>query len=56
MIELEAKVREIAKDLVSTLLREETMVPVCSIGPLLEYIELLQIENRKLRGVYEDNN
>lgn len=46
--ELNKKVKDITQDFVSALLREETMVPVCSVGPLLEYIEMLKFENKKL--------
>ena len=41
-------VEEITQDLVNTIVRGETMVPICSVGPLLERIEELEQHIRKI--------
>ena len=44
------KVKEITKDVADAIVRGETMIPVCDVGPLLEYIECLKVE---LKGCQE---
>lgn len=46
----EEKVKEITKDVASAIVRGETMIPVCNVGPLLEYIDCLKVE---LKGCQE---
>lgn len=45
------EVKEITIDTANAIVRGETMVPVCNVGPLLEYIE--ELEN-KLRRAQAD--
>lgn len=41
-------VKEITQDLANTIVRGETMVPICSVSPLLERIEELEQHIRKI--------
>lgn len=48
------KVKEITQDLASAIIRGDTMVPVCNVGPLLEYIEELEMSLAELEKYIED--
>ena len=50
-------VKEITQDLANAIIRGDTMVPVCNLGPLLEYIEKLEMEKLgcEFEQVIEDN-
>lgn len=37
------KAKEITQDLANAIIRGDTMVPVCNVGPLLEYIDELEM-------------
>lgn len=48
------KVKEITQDLANAIIRGDTMVPVCNVGPLLEYIEELEMSLADLEKYIED--
>lgn len=48
------KVKEITQDLANAIIRGDTMVPVCNVGPLLEYIEELEMTVADLEKYIED--
>lgn len=50
------KVKEITQDLANAIIRGDTMIPVCNVGPLLEYIEELELETFLLKQTLRDIN
>ena len=44
---MQAHVKDITRDVASSIVRGEVMVPVCNVGPLLEYIEHLELTLRQ---------
>lgn len=48
------KTQEITKDLANAIVEGDTMVPICSVGPLLQRIEALEFTVKQLCDKIED--
>jgi len=48
------KVKQITQDLANAIIRGDTMVPVGNLGPLLEYIEELEMNLVDLKKYIDD--
>lgn len=51
---MNSKIKDITKDLANAIIRGEAMVPICSVGPLLEHIEDLELlRKQKLKSILQ---